>query len=863
MKDLGKYFVTRTEIVGAFPMTLEVYADSDSRDAYSAESGREDARREPRPPLSPKEEKPIVLYVRNTCMPRVGRESDDTILSDLLKEGYLLTVLDCHHDERAVCPLLDLEIQKIRLALEKGEYLGGLPHVRAASYVLPAGYRLRRGIPYFDLATEGADGCLSRTLEIWNRDLITSSRADMIVKDKNGKSCRLGDLHAATPEDCVKPDGSPLDFLLYLDIIYPSNPEGEVPVMFLASSSENRTSITLKEMRPHFTGFLMRGYAGVIFDYAYVPTARADHYGYHYDWRIPTQDYGLSFYTGIKASAAAVRKVRRLATVYPERYRFRIDAFGGYGHSKSGYVYALANKHPERLPEQFYFEGHRGEAPKGAQQPSLTYPDGSPIPSNLQAVYFSSGAAWSYSYDEENFAPTYLSAGELDGSFTTVYPHIVSTGLQYNIPTSYYSMPNVGHEIIYGKSEALGIDLYSTVFDFFDANLAGGENVLAYLLPKDGTSGLPADFEVRAKFVLPVPKTEIEENVLILNARGEKVAGRWGSSFGDTEWHFHPTECSDGGRYTVTVSKNLRVKDGRSLRDGKQSSFETRKENVLPLTKTADGWSFTVPKSPSPERTVLRFYAESESSSRLRLCLTSGDDRREFPLVACGCGLVTIDISEFVNHNLGQNVSVKIKREDKSGVRTLHVFSFEEDGESIFPHLSYGNFYRVGIHTPKGEDRPALCIETEQGVGDLRKLYSKESYIRWLSMLSDRPLTSEDLGRTFRISFSVMSPEGDAPRYVISGISDDREKADGKIAPVHTEIVDPTWRLIHPTEPNKWYPVSFDYTIDRESYIEKDKRELFLEIDAGRIYLRDLTVSEVFGGVRLRAEGDPDFVDLF
>ncbi len=130
-------------------------------------------------------------------------------------------------------------------------------------------------------------------------------------------------------------------------------------------------------------------------------------------------------------------------------------------------------------------------------------------------------------------------------------------------------------------------------------------------------------------------------------------------------------------------------------------------------------------------------------------------------------------------------------------------------------------------------------------------------------MLSDRPLTSEDLGRTFRISFSVMSPGGDTPRYVMSGISDDRENADGKITPVHTEIVDPTWRLIHPTEPNKWYPVSFDYTIDRESYIEKDKRELFLEIDAGRIYLRDLTVSEVFGGVRLRPEGDPDFVDLF
>ena len=94
MKEFHDYLLTRTEISGAFPMTLEVYSDPCAKDAFSLGSVGEDASAEPRPPLSPKDEKPIVLYVKNTAMPRVGREPDETILSDLLADGYLVAVLD-------------------------------------------------------------------------------------------------------------------------------------------------------------------------------------------------------------------------------------------------------------------------------------------------------------------------------------------------------------------------------------------------------------------------------------------------------------------------------------------------------------------------------------------------------------------------------------------------------------------------------------------------------------------------------------------------------------------------------------------------------------------------------------------------
>ena len=58
---------------------------------------------------------PLILYVVGTAMPRVGTDSDETILSDLLGRGYLVAVLDYLGDGRSVTPVLEWSVQRMKM----------------------------------------------------------------------------------------------------------------------------------------------------------------------------------------------------------------------------------------------------------------------------------------------------------------------------------------------------------------------------------------------------------------------------------------------------------------------------------------------------------------------------------------------------------------------------------------------------------------------------------------------------------------------------------------------------------------------------------------------------------------------------
>ena len=92
-------------------------------------------------------------------------------------------------------------------------------------------------------------------------------------------------------------------------------------------------------VRPHMTGFLMQGYAGVVYDYCYAPMGRDDHYGWWAGCELG--DKMASLY-----NTAAVRKLRLMSYENHEKYKFDNDRFGAMGHSKSGIAYVLGSPEP-------------------------------------------------------------------------------------------------------------------------------------------------------------------------------------------------------------------------------------------------------------------------------------------------------------------------------------------------------------------------------------------------------------------------------------------------------------------------------------------------------------------------------------
>ena len=57
---------------------------------------------------------PVILYIVGTNTERIGTDSDETIISDLLSRGYVVSVFDYYGSPLAVTPMLEESIQRMR-----------------------------------------------------------------------------------------------------------------------------------------------------------------------------------------------------------------------------------------------------------------------------------------------------------------------------------------------------------------------------------------------------------------------------------------------------------------------------------------------------------------------------------------------------------------------------------------------------------------------------------------------------------------------------------------------------------------------------------------------------------------------------
>ena len=570
----------------------------------------------------------------------------------------------------------------------------------AKSYIIPAGYDIMYNIPYFSYDEHGVAGTFELIVEIWNNDF-KSVKRNTVVKwvDENGyprldltdpidkkagqdstninyatwfktadgkNGISQTELEKLSPEqqkayqytyvgntfvkevtDCVKPDGSMIELTLYFDILYPSDYDGELPVMVSMSSSYTRTSSWTGETRPYLNGPLFNGYVGIVSDYGLVPMCRNDHYGYFCgDSQLNSVSgdngtYSLSYYNGIHSDTALLRTIRKIGVDGLEVEGFgeitapiNPEKIGAYGNSKAGVIVRLANPEPEKLEELRHAEGHIGETRLEAiegnypyidpyiangettderiayptEQPVLTYNNGTTIHSGLNFVFANCGGASNTLV--EGSAPIFgvgTQAGQAEGSYYTYYQVTANMARNLDIPFFGLVAPTIAHDLGYGLDKDYGIDIYGA-FNTYANYWLRDDQAECIIIDVDTTQDIcvaadvaidnvyeiTEDSSIKLQFTGPINKSEIEKVKVISLSTGKELNGDWHGSYGDQQWKFIPYDIQDATYYTVVVPDTLVAKNGKTIKSGMSHTFRTAngvtEEAVsitLPMTQVA------------------------------------------------------------------------------------------------------------------------------------------------------------------------------------------------------------------------------------------------------------------------------------
>ena len=424
----------------------------------------------------------VILYVINWNGERIGKESDLSIVTDLVKASAAVEsghraaviVVDYGGNENARAGVIENSLAILRTELLSGGTLklGSTALSVAPGYVyaLPAGYRIERDILYFESDKHASLGTLDRVMKAWNDNIAGKKNIYYAYHAESGCSCGGGaDCVAGAPmtdasgkviphaaqkapevtrvEDCRRPDGSPMDYNCRLDIIYPSGAKEKTPVYAVAATQSPRAdNIGHTPGRASLVGFTFSGYTTAMFDYVYIPMARDDHYGY-------IASYGTHTHNAAKSSRAAIRCIRYFA----RELGYSEELIGVAGISKGSPATALLSVvNNKTVSEQnaytvtvggksvsnknLYFEGdvidEKGNVLEATVQPYLTYEQGydgeyragqTEISSEVTVAYAAAGGGAKQLYDTSN--PTVqLGAKRSDGSVVTHVPMVLSCG---------------------------------------------------------------------------------------------------------------------------------------------------------------------------------------------------------------------------------------------------------------------------------------------------------------------------------------------------------------------------------------------------------------------------------------------------
>lgn len=891
-----------------------------------------------------------IMYFVNTNIERVGTKSDVEIISSMLERGYIVTVFDYLNNKKATTPGLDWSAQLLRAEYQTGSMFTDKTKLPSGTYqdtfVVPAGYDVSYGNVFWEADKHAADGSLEKIVENWNTDLknwnsienklvywrnalgeqkTTEAGAEWFsdsagknavdASDPNANYTKVKYTVATDITDCVGPDGTPIDLNLYMHIVYPTNPENEVPVAVLASSTEYlNTASTSSGLRPQHNGFLFRGYAGAVFDYLYQPMAQKDYWGY-YDGQTSQggitgdrMNYGLHLYSDKMVNTAAMRYLRYLAYTDGDTYSFDTESIGVFGNSKGGWftflgeaelknytvddmgqytkaeLELLINNRITSYTSKRQFEGHRGESrydngiteaytkngvtiDGGELQPWLTYEDEEgnvhEILGYASWIYASNGSQ--YEDITEGHAPVFA-ALHLQDDFTTTHNLFSEVTKGLDVP-SMYVIVDLGHTFAYGPEYYYGYDTYDAMFDFANYYLKNDAVKVVYTDPTDKTGAMSTTAPITIKFSGAVPASEIEK--VTLTSGGKAVKGTWTSVRGNTEWTFTHEALTPGAVYTLTVPATLSGDNGVAMGETYTATYYTESEGVSTVKQTNGSlgtyFTLTAPTDSKASDAAIRFYVSNDAANAVELYTVSGFNAAnpsastKGELVETvylnGEGYYEIDVTKYVlEADAGSEMTFLLTVKKNAGESTK-VTSFA----SSISAATLGSYVRGSVATAPDGTSAAKVYVTANIKSNGSKQYPNEKpfYANCTTAMTVKNifgsnLTESDLGRKYRITVRLYDTDTRIVQLALNRVTGDM---------VHDRIAE---NYNYKTTAGEWQELSFEHTVYEPLYGDAGLVAKTLTVmlgstgkDESAVYISDITVTEITTGVEL---GDTSLV---
>ena len=510
---------------------------------------------------------------------------------------------------------------------------------------------------------------------------------------------------------------------------------------------------------------------------------------------------------------------------------------------RSGYNYALGIEHPEELSEMRFLAPHHGECREGVVQPYLTYPDGTKIPSNVQAMYAVSGAGAYYA--REDMCPVLVTVGE-EESALSFYRMVMENSMQYDTETLYYTVPSLGHSHAHGYDPKYRLDMYGTVHDFMDSHLMRSGGECAYISPPDSTS-LREDEPIVLHFTGKVEKEEVEKQVTITDVYGKKIPFRARPLYGGAV-HQLLAELPPAMAVFVKVPEGLTFANGVKCRHTKESAYQVSIEHPRSSCqmqgKVIDG----------ENEVTLSFgkIAWRNPSTPLRLRFkTVGESAQLLGIYRNGTRLGTVGVGPegFYDFDLtgtdtaSEPLTLTLRAEREIGVREHLTVDFtREDGYTL------QLMDAVSSAVERIDNRNALRIDRDF------YCFDKTAGYRLSIPLKAQEWTAEDFGRRFRITGEFMTPEAYAPHAVRFIVQYNRDPLSRYVDPFNTSA-----HLVHTNEsPREWIKDTLEFSVSNPDYLrpDVDKRCIGIGHDFGTLYVGGVTVEEITTAVTVADGSD-------
>ena len=831
----------------------------------------------------------VVLYVVNTELERIGTKPDTEIISGLLDRGWVVAVADYKNNAKADTPDLDWSCQRIRDRLYKGEFFSDTTDkigkgTYVTNFILPAGYDVEPYQVFWEIDKHGADGSLEKIVENWNTDFRASqNREDLVywcdasgsrkatwnapdgsapqwlnangAADANGKYIKLKYTKAEKIEDCVNPDGTPINLNLYAHVIYPTNPEKAVPVMNLASCGLYLSSAkTSEDEYCDFTGFLFNGYAGMIYDYLWYPMARqfgifdgnknsggvtGDH-----------MNYALYLWNDKKVNTAAMRFARHLAVDEADTYKFDTDHMGVIGLSKGSWFdflgeaelrnYTVSNPEgytADQLKELIdtrinnythkrYFEGHHGESryqagktetevysakvandviiDGGELQPWLLYETtGREILSFASYTYTACGSQ--LEDISAGHAPAFQSHA-LNDSFSNAYSLVGPALAAMDIPSLDF-VCDIHHAMAYGPDEHYGVDTYRAQFAFANYFLKDTPISVIYTDPVGNSTGLKINENIKIAFA-GTASYECMFDITLRDSSGNIVSGDWTSERGGVVWTFSHEPLIGGETYTLTVPASFAGTNGKQMGKDYVVEFKTVNENVSSVESHGSYANVTVP-SDIKSGVKLGFFVENDAYNTAEIYLVAAEGETSGELLGSvnvsGKGWYELDVTEVAAKNIGNTLTFFIKAKRAAG----DAYSYEGMDYSYGARITKENTTfdgKTAVKTIVGNNGgytvPGYDTKVNVFYSNVTTLVTNNK------ILGSNKITAADIGRKLTIKVSIYDTVSRTIQLSLNNTNDKTNKTIDLNSQTHN----------FKTEANKWNEFCIDYIVYEPTY---------------------------------------------